>query len=142
MHTLYTSERFEHHKTGKHPECSDRIRVLRELIDRPDIKQNWQIREPVKADRKILSHIHPEKHIAAIEQLSMRGDGRIAADTVVSKASFDIGMNAECAVEIFSMMLRKLLLSSRWSRCSNLQTGVVVHEALTSASTGSAKARA
>ena len=94
MHTLYTSELVEHHKTGKHPECPDRIRVLRELIDRPDVKQNWQIREPVKADRKILKQIHPEKHIATIEQLALRGGGRIDADTVVSKESFDVALHA------------------------------------------------
>ncbi|MBD3673338.1 MAG: histone deacetylase [Planctomycetaceae bacterium] len=94
MQTLYLSELFERHKTGKHPESPKRIRVLRELLEIPDVLNEWTHKDPPTVERKLIQSIHPEAHIASIEELAERGGGRIDADTVVSADSFEVALHA------------------------------------------------
>ena len=94
MKTLYVSELFERHKTGKHPESPERIRVLRELLEEAELGEKWKIRAPTPANREDVLAIHPTSHLEKIEQLAQRGGGRIDADTVVSTDSFNVALHA------------------------------------------------
>lgn len=94
MKTLYISELFEKHKTGKHPESPERIRVLRDLLENTRLREKWTIREPSPAQRQLIESVHPRSHLEKIEQLAKKGGGRIDADTVVSADSFQVALHA------------------------------------------------
>jgi acetoin utilization deacetylase AcuC-like enzyme len=81
------------HDTGGHPERAARITAIeRELSER-----GWLGFERVSSpavDRAVLTAVHPEAHVSAIERLSRAGGGAIDMDTLTSPGSFDAALHA------------------------------------------------
>jgi acetoin utilization deacetylase AcuC-like enzyme len=81
------------HDTGGHPERAARITAIeRELSER-----GWLGFERVSSpavDRAVLTAVHPEAHVAAIERLARSGGGAIDMDTLTSPGSFDAARHA------------------------------------------------
>jgi acetoin utilization deacetylase AcuC-like enzyme len=93
------------HDTGAHPERAARITAIeRELSSR-----QWLGFERVSspaADRALLTAVHPESHVAAIERLAARGGGMLDLDTVASAGSFEAARHAAGgAVRMVEMLL-------------------------------------
>jgi acetoin utilization deacetylase AcuC-like enzyme len=81
------------HDTGMHPERAERIVAIeRELSSRDWL--GWDVRESPRAAREQLLAVHPEHHVATIEQLSEHGGGAIDLDTVTSAGSFEAAVRS------------------------------------------------
>ena len=98
MTLLYQSAQFLDHDTGRHPECADRLRaVTRHLADsglggqcrRPP----WQ---PVSGLR--MGRVHDLDYVERLRQLAEGGGGAIDPDTIVSRPSYDVALQAAGAV--------------------------------------------
>jgi len=93
------------HDTGAHPEQAARIAA----IDRELQARGWLGFEPVlspPAERSVLTAVHPEAYVAAVEQLCARGGGQLDLDTVVSLGSFAAALHAAGgAVRLVEMLL-------------------------------------
>jgi acetoin utilization deacetylase AcuC-like enzyme len=81
------------HDTGAHPERAERIRAIEAELDRRGWPGIRRIPAPA-AERSVLTAVHPESHVAAIERLAASGGGAIDADTVTSPGSWDAALHA------------------------------------------------
>lgn len=93
------------HDTGAHPEQAARIVAIeRELSQR-----GWLGFERVSSPqvtRSVLTAVHPNAYVAAIEDLSATGGGMLDLDTVASAGSFDAALHAAGgAVRLVEMLL-------------------------------------
>jgi acetoin utilization deacetylase AcuC-like enzyme len=81
------------HETGPHPEQPARIVAIERELE----ARNWlgfeRVRSPA-VERSVLTAVHPELHVASIEQLCARGGGQIDFDTVVSEGSCEAARHA------------------------------------------------
>ena len=98
MTLLYYDPRYLDHQTGSHPERAERLSaVLQHLVaigldrccDMPDCV-------PVSAER--VARVHSLGYVDALRQASEAGGGRIEADTVVSRQSYEVARLATGAV--------------------------------------------
>lgn len=89
---LYLSDQYTEHRTGKHPECVDRIvrvnSALRGEAGGPNWTQNcecpnWQ---PAKPD--ILARVHNADYVQQLEQWCSEEKGQIESDTYVSAGTW------------------------------------------------------
>jgi len=93
------------HDTGPHPEQPARITAIeRELSAR-----GWLGFERVASpavERAVLTAVHPESYVAAIEDVSAAGGGALDIDTVASAGSFNAALHAAGgAVRLVEMLL-------------------------------------
>jgi acetoin utilization deacetylase AcuC-like enzyme len=93
------------HDTGPHPEQPARITAIeRELSAR-----GWLGFERVASpavERAVLTAVHPESYVAAIEDVSASGGGALDVDTVASAGSFNAALHAAGgAVRLVEMLL-------------------------------------
>jgi acetoin utilization deacetylase AcuC-like enzyme len=80
------------HDTGPHPERADRIVAIdRELERRGWL--GWERLESPPVDRRMLTAVHPEEYVAAIEAAAASGGGHLDADTVISEGSFEAALH-------------------------------------------------
>lgn len=98
MPRLYTSPRFLAHETGDHPESPLRLSSVTEKLEQTDIwkafeRPTWQ---PATVDQ--LGLVHDRQYITQVEAYAGTGGGKIEADTLVSSASFEVGLLAAGAV--------------------------------------------
>ncbi|MDA7527519.1 histone deacetylase [bacterium] len=94
MTTVFTSEKFEEHQTGQHPENPHRIEVLRKMLADLEEDEKPDFGEINSATIKSLQAVHPLDHIQNVENVAQAGGGRLDADTVVSPASYDVAVSA------------------------------------------------
>jgi acetoin utilization deacetylase AcuC-like enzyme len=93
------------HDTGPHPEQPARITAIeRELSVR-----GWlgfqRVASPA-VERAVLTAVHPESYVAAIEDVSAAGGGALDVDTVASAGSFNAALHAAGgAVRLVEMLL-------------------------------------
>jgi acetoin utilization deacetylase AcuC-like enzyme len=81
------------HDTGAHPEQAARINAIERELALHDWLGFGRVAAP-PVERAVLTAVHPEAHIAAIERLSASGGGAIDIDTVVSAGSFNAALHA------------------------------------------------
>jgi acetoin utilization deacetylase AcuC-like enzyme len=81
------------HDTGAHPERAARIVAIDSELESLGWLGYERVRSPAAA-RSTVAAVHPERHIAAIEQAAARGGGQIDADTVLSEGSFTAALHA------------------------------------------------
>jgi len=91
---LYADPCFLDHHTGPHPESPARLEHITRLLDSSGLsarceRPTWQ---PVGDDE--LRAVHDVKYLAELGVLAECGGGRLDADTVVSRASFDVALLA------------------------------------------------
>jgi acetoin utilization deacetylase AcuC-like enzyme len=92
------------HDTGPHPEQAARIiAIQRELEDR-----DWlgfaRVESP-QVDRGVLTAVHPESYVDAIEAFAARGGGELDLDTVISEGSFTAARHAAGGAVALAEML-------------------------------------
>ena len=98
MTLLFYSPAFLNHDTGQHPECAARLLpAVRQIhkssayfpLIRPEI-------QPISLDR--LERIHSAQYIQLVRDFANGGGGLFEADTIVSRASFQVALLAAGAV--------------------------------------------
>lgn len=94
MALVFTSEQFELHQTGQHPENPQRIRVLREMLEEFTEHPHVQFQDPVAASVETIQLVHPDDHIRNIDRVARNGGGSLDPDTRVSPASYDVALLA------------------------------------------------
>ncbi|HWD84319.1 MAG TPA: histone deacetylase [Solirubrobacteraceae bacterium] len=81
------------HDTGSHPEQPARITAIEHELS----ARGWlgfdRLASPA-VERAVLSAVHPEPYIAAIERVSAAGGGALDLDTVASAGSFNAALHA------------------------------------------------
>jgi acetoin utilization deacetylase AcuC-like enzyme len=99
------------HETGRHPEQPARISAIEEELASREWLGFERVRSPA-VDRSVLTAVHPESYVAAIEQLVARGGGQLDWDTVTSSGSFDAALHAAGgAVHMVELLLEG---EARW----------------------------
>ena len=81
------------HDTGAHPERTARIPAIERELEARDWLGYERELAPA-ATRELLLAVHPQRHIAFIEELSARGGGAIDPDTITSEGSYRAALHA------------------------------------------------
>jgi acetoin utilization deacetylase AcuC-like enzyme len=93
------------HETGPHPEQPARIGAIERELER----HRWLGYERVSSpavDRGVLTAVHPEGYVAAIERFCEAGGGNLDFDTVASSGSFEAALHsAGGAVRMVELLL-------------------------------------
>ncbi|MSR57280.1 MAG: histone deacetylase [Planctomycetaceae bacterium] len=91
---LYADSDFLEHRTGDHPESPERLRHLYAwLADRP-VKARYAPGEFAPANREQLERVHDPAYLDHVRDFAAKGGGRIEADTVVSRRSYEVAAKA------------------------------------------------
>jgi len=94
MAILYSDDVFLEHDTGSHPESSDRLRSIHRHVDDSGLRKRFQAGAIDPATLEQLSRVHDKEYVEYVAQIAERGGGRIDADTVVSRRSYDVARKA------------------------------------------------
>ncbi len=93
------------HETGHHPEQPARITA----IERELARRDWLGFERVQSsavDLEVLTQVHPQAYIEAIERAAASGGGYLDADTVLSPGSYQAARHAAGgAVQLVELLL-------------------------------------
>jgi acetoin utilization deacetylase AcuC-like enzyme len=93
------------HETGAHPERAARITAIVQELDRAGWLGFERVLSPA-VDRDVLTAVHPESYVDAIERISASGGGALDLDTVTSAGSFNAALHAAGgAVRLVEMLL-------------------------------------
>jgi acetoin utilization deacetylase AcuC-like enzyme len=92
---LFTDPVFVEHDSGPgHPESPRRVaRVAEALADAP-VTREFQALEFRPATVDELARVHTSEHVEAVRRFCAAGGGRIEADTVASRRSFEVAAKA------------------------------------------------
>lgn len=95
---LYSSPLFLEHDTGQHPERAERLRRITQHLAQTKLDQQCTRPEitPVSLDR--LAQVHSRRYVEEIQEFAKSFGGYIEADTVVSRRSYEVAINASGAV--------------------------------------------
>ncbi len=94
MTLLYDDDCFLQHDTGAHPECAERLRRTRTHLAESGLVERCRVKPAVEADREDIQRVHADSHLNAVRHFAEKGGGRIEADTMVSRASYDVALRA------------------------------------------------
>lgn len=92
MALLYTDPIFLQHETGRHPESAERLRSVTAHLDAVKLPARFEAGKIVPATIEQLARVHSAGHIERVREFAEQGGGRIEADTVVSRKSFDVAL--------------------------------------------------
>jgi acetoin utilization deacetylase AcuC-like enzyme len=81
------------HDVPGHPERPERIRALEAEMERHDFF-GCSVVEAPRVERELLHAVHPESHVAAIEELCAGGGGAIDYDTVALPGTYEAALHA------------------------------------------------
>lgn len=91
---LFADPVFLDHHTGKHPECPERLRHMYEYLAGRPVLRRFSSGEFGPAQREQIERVHAPEYVDQIRQFAERGGGRIEADTVLSRRSFEVACRA------------------------------------------------
>ena len=94
MALLYTDPIFLQHETGTHPESADRLRTVTAHLEAAKLPARFESGRIVPASIDQLARVHSPGHVERVQEFAENGGGRIEADTVVSRKSFDVALRA------------------------------------------------
>ena len=89
MTLLYGDPLFLEHDTGRHPERPERLRAVWKQLDQTGLANRCQRGETRLAMRAEICRLHDPDYVDSVREFCERGGGRIEADTVVSRRSYD-----------------------------------------------------
>lgn len=91
---LYSDPVFEQHETGQHPECADRLRVIRQRLARSGILGQTVQGKLRPATDEELTRVHSAGYQETVRKFARQGGGHLDPDTIVSPASADVAIKA------------------------------------------------
>jgi acetoin utilization deacetylase AcuC-like enzyme len=91
---LFVDPVFLEHQTGEHPESPQRLRHLLAWLPERPVHKRYAAGVFAPADRAQLERVHDPAYVDRVRDFAQRGGGRIEADTIVSRRSFDVASNA------------------------------------------------
>lgn len=99
MTLLYSSAVFLEHETGSresgpHPEQPDRLRRVVQHLSDTGLTNRCPLRTWLPPAVERVARVHSPEYIAQVEQFAGAGGGRIEADTVMSRRSYEAAMLA------------------------------------------------
>jgi len=94
MALLYTDPVFLQHETGRHPESTERLQSVTAHLHAVKLPTRFATGKIVPATIEQLSRVHSVGNIERVREFAEQGGGRIEADTVVSRKSFDVAIRA------------------------------------------------
>ena len=94
MTILFTDPIFLEHDTGQHPEKPERLRSVTAKLAAQKLDQACAKGEIAVASQEQLLRVHSAGHIGRVERFCQDGGGRIEADTVCSRRSFEVAVRA------------------------------------------------
>ena len=94
MTLLFTDPIFWEHDTGRHPESAERLRSIAAKLSELKLDVGRDRVEVTVASREQLRRVHSAEHIDRVERFCRDGGGRIEADTVCSRRSYDVALRA------------------------------------------------
>lgn len=89
---LYLDDAFSKHDTGTHPECAARIVRLNDVLRQENWDADATCPQWTLANRQQLLAVHEAAYVDKLKQWCEQAAGRIEADTVVSKGSWDAAL--------------------------------------------------
>ena len=108
MTTLFTSDRFLDHDTGRHPEHAGRLRSIVAKLHKDRLIERCETGELRSATRHELARIHGGDYIDSVHKFAEKGGGRIESDTVVSPKSYEVALLAAgTALQAVDVVLTK-----------------------------------
>lgn len=106
MTVFFQSQFFLQHETGNHPECSDRLKSIFDLLSTQKISDLKRIDNQRNATIHELQLVHSPEYLNEIKQFCTEGGGRVESDTVVSLHSYEVACHAAgCALEAVKQVL-------------------------------------
>src|SRR4051812_26383676 len=94
MTLLYTDPIFLTHDTGAHPETAGRLRTTFEMLDATGLRDRCTPGQLAPLDAAALRSVHAPAMAERVRKMAEDGGGRLDADTVVSPASYQVGLAA------------------------------------------------
>jgi acetoin utilization deacetylase AcuC-like enzyme len=94
MTLLYTDPVFVDHDTGQHPETAERLRAIGAMLDETGLRDRCQAGKFAPLDTTELRSVHTPRLVERVRQTAEAGGGHLDADTVVSPASYNVGLAA------------------------------------------------
>jgi acetoin utilization deacetylase AcuC-like enzyme len=94
MTLLYTDPIFLDHDTGAHPETAERLRAIGRRLDDAELRAKCPPGRFAPIDPAALLSVHAPEVIERVRRSAKAGGGHLDADTVVSPASFGVGLAA------------------------------------------------
>jgi acetoin utilization deacetylase AcuC-like enzyme len=94
MTLLCTDPLFLQHDTGQHPECADRLRSITTALRNTGLIERCTLGsyQPLTEDE--ITALHTPEVVERARRAAQHGGGQLDADTVVSRASFTVGLAA------------------------------------------------
>jgi acetoin utilization deacetylase AcuC-like enzyme len=107
MTLLYTDPLFLQHDTGPHPETADRLRTITARLATTDLPARCRPGSYRPVTAEAVAQLHSPRMVRRVEEMATRGGGRLDPDTVVSPASYTVGLAAAGAcVSAVDVVLR------------------------------------
>jgi acetoin utilization deacetylase AcuC-like enzyme len=94
MTLLYTDPVFLQHETGAHPETADRLRAVTARLDKAGLPAYCRPGAYQPLSEETVAQLHSPRMVQRVKETAARGGGQLDADTVVSPASFSVGLAA------------------------------------------------
>ncbi|MEW4487248.1 histone deacetylase [Thalassoglobus sp. JC818] len=94
MTSVFTSEQFENHITGAHPENPVRISVLHEMLRKKHDANSFQSESPTPVDEDFVLKVHGADYLNELKKTCQDGGGRLDPDTVASRESYPTALLA------------------------------------------------
>ena len=91
MTTLYASDRFLAHDTGRHVEVARRIVAIRAALTEAGLAERCELADWEMLTEEELTRLHSPEVVRRAADLAASGGGHLDPDTVVSPDSFEVG---------------------------------------------------
>jgi acetoin utilization deacetylase AcuC-like enzyme len=91
---LFADPIYLEHKTGKHPECPERLKTAYAWLTKKPLWDKFTHAKSGEATEAQLKRVHSAEHIAAVKAAAEMGGGQIEADTVMSPRSYEVACRA------------------------------------------------
>ncbi len=94
MTVLYTDPVFLEHDTGPHPETAQRLSTIWQVLDESGLRGRCTPGTFQPLDPAALRSVHAPAVVERVRHMAEAGGGHLDADTVVSPASYQVGLAA------------------------------------------------
>jgi acetoin utilization deacetylase AcuC-like enzyme len=94
MTLLYTDSLFLQHDTGPHPECANRLRSITAALQKAGLIERCTPGSYQPLSEAEVTALHTPDVVERVKRSVQQGGGRLDPDTVVSPASFTVGLAA------------------------------------------------